>query len=1111
MVLTVGGKAGVSADANINPTVATAAGWFGFGGNTGKDTVLHSGEGSISTIKFSTSGKFVAWVNEYGIKIMRSHISLESADAESAWKRIGHIDRPNQNSWDDMASVWKPRMQWIDERALEPDDDLPAAPNGLHADQLAQPSLPNKKKRRPEKLVVGWGDTAWVINVHSGTTGRTAGERSAGSADIANKLTFDDCVISGLSLYTPSLLAVLSYRTKDDHDNPIPSAPQYRGRHQRQSGIQPELRLINADTREEVDIDTLSISRYETLSAADYQLETLYIPRPPQIPTTQKNALESFGAGIWEASANASRLLSSNASVLSIPTSAENGKPSVKSPSGSIANSRIPTSRRTIDANPFLASTGLKLFITSPYDCVLAIKRDLSDHLSWLIEHERYGKAWELVDEHPTIVSTLDERPSPPSSPTTSSGAQNSLADFFADDSSSQATVAGVKAQNSAVSKEKRRIGDMWLEQLVAKEDWAEAGKVAGKVLGTSSRWEHWVLAFAQADHFDEITPYIPNTDMKPALPSFVYEVVLGHYISHDPPRFRELLDQWNPDSFDINSVRTAIQNKLDSGSVSEESEEGGEPGRDWRILLDGLAKLHLAGGRPRDALRCYIRLQNADAAMALIRDFHLGDAISDDIPGLLMLRVSREQIRNSPLEDLEESSSEVVRLLVDQAYQGVVHPETVVSQLEHRDASYRPFIYFYFRCLWQGRSVTEQKPVMSRADRRRLNQQAEEGRLIVEQYGDLAVALFADYDRELLMDFLRSTERYTYERASNICEEKEYVPELVYLLSKTGQTKRALFLIIEKLGDVSQAISFTKENPDLWDDLLDYSMDKPRFIRALLEEVGTAIDPITLVRRIPDGLEIEGLRDGIGKMIREYEIQYSISDGVAKVLRGEVATGMDALRAGQKKAIKFEVDHEEPGELEISVDPLFDAKRRATADETISAEGDDRKPGHCVGCKDAFGEDGTSLTRFFLPPSHNRVSILLILDLCFCLFFTSVSTRPSLWSSPITHSSLLSSLILHHSHSITFHPLSFSSDAVFTLLTLDMQSNKHSSGLIAGMCTISRASWRPVRAPTKLPSKRCSDKLHRTTCSRAGVLEPRSITHARSSGLSRVVALYVR
>lgn len=211
------------------------------------------------------------------------------------------------------------------------------------------------------------------------------------------------------------------------------------------------------------------------------------------------------------------------------------------------------------------------------------------------------------------------------------------------------------------------------------------------------------------------------------------------------------------------------------------------------------------------------------------------------------------------------------------------------------------------------------------------------------------------------------------------------------HILSKTGQTKRALYLIIEKLSDVSFAINFAKEqdDPDLWNDLLEYSMDKPHFIRGLLEEVGTAIDPIKLVRRIPEGLEIEGLRDGIGRMVREYEIQYSISEGVARVLRGEVAVGMDTLRAGQKRGVKFEVepcddsphhekhDHGNGRKVDVEpqgIDPPLAAKVTAEADNKTTAMSSttnaphldpptavpadphvDAPPGHCTGCYRPF------------------------------------------------------------------------------------------------------------------------------------------------------------
>lgn len=144
--------------------------------------------------------------------------------------------------------------------------------------------------------------------------------------------------------------------------------------------------------------------------------------------------------------------------------------------------------------------------------------------------------------------------------------------------------------------------------------------------------------------------------------------------------------------------------------------------------------------------------------------------------------------------------------------------------------------------------------------------------------------------------------------------------------------------------------------------------MDKPRFIRGLLEQVGTAINPITLVRRIPEGLEIQGLREGLARMVREYEIQYSISEGVAKVLRGEVAVAQNALRVGQRRGVKFDVVRkaEDHVDLEASSSlPLPDKEiLNIQEPEVVSLEppkpikkSGPPKAGHCVGCHDPFTE----------------------------------------------------------------------------------------------------------------------------------------------------------
>lgn len=190
LVLTVGGRAGSSTSTTTGTASAAASGWLGtigLGTNGGKDTVLHSGEGAIGTIKWSLTGKFVVWVNEHGVKIMRSNLHLDSADSDSAWKRIGHVDRPQDEGWEEMAGVWKGRVEWIDERSIESDEDDRAREASTSSPATAKlKQQASKSSKRIEKLLVGWGGTIWIINVHPGGVGvgRNAGERSVGRAEI---------------------------------------------------------------------------------------------------------------------------------------------------------------------------------------------------------------------------------------------------------------------------------------------------------------------------------------------------------------------------------------------------------------------------------------------------------------------------------------------------------------------------------------------------------------------------------------------------------------------------------------------------------------------------------------------------------------------------------------------------------------------------------------------------------------------------------------------------------------------------------------------------------------------------------------------------------------
>ncbi|OAR02173.1 hypothetical protein LLEC1_06551, partial [Akanthomyces lecanii] len=881
LLLTSGGGPGRSTSTTIGTAAATASGWLGsmgLGSNTGKDTVLHSGEGTINTIKWSLSGKYVAWLNEQGIKIMRSKSQHENDDSDDAWKRVGHIDRPQTEEWDTMASVWKGRAEWIDEKAIESDEAVDSKQGGASASAAASrakaPTHTGPQKTAMERLLVGWGAMIWIIHVHSdGSPAKKNGNNAVGRAEIAKILRID-CIISGISLYTPNLLLILAFSPPEDGEDEQSSGAQ-RHRHQgsigsaksepsggirkRQNNLPPELRLIDLVSQAEVDKEELVVSRYERLFSADYQLGVLPA-RSAASAVASKGALETIaglGSEMWNAAVNPRALFSSGASVRS-KDSGDDFAPGSRtaSTSGTIRGGQARSG--PLPVHPSLSKPGAKIFVHSPYDCILATKRDLSDHLAWLLEHEYYSRAWELLDENPDILADKSGDYMPAS-------AAQGVADFFEDESVADSISRGAQ---SAVEREKQRIGELWIKELIEDGQWAVAAEACGRVLHSPDRWEKWVWTFAGAKKFDEITNHIPSAPMHPPIPTTVYEVVLGHYIHNDKPRFRDLLDLWSPELFDIKTVTTALENQLKFRDVREDSIDDGEKGRDWRIVNQALARLYEAGGRQREALKCYIKLQDADSVFRLIRDNHLAEAVADDIPGFISLRVPSGGADRMTKKDLANATSDAITLLVDEAQHGLVGPRQVVGQLQAKEQPL--YLFFYLRGLWHGDGVKEH----AGENRDHL---VLESRALVDDFADLV--------------------------AVEECESHKYYDELVYLYSKTGQMKRALYLIIDRLRNVEKAIEFVKEqdDPDLWSDLLDYSMDKPRFIRALLEQVGTAINPITLVRRIPEGLEIKGLRDGLTHMMKEHELQHSISSGAATVMRSEVGLKQRELRAGQR------------------------------------------------------------------------------------------------------------------------------------------------------------------------------------------------------------------
>lgn len=585
-----------------------------------------------------------------------------------------------------------------------------------------------------------------------------------------------DCIISGISLYSKDLLLVLAYCNQDDeaeaeHDETDESSQNPKssrklkssdsvtsssmepsgGIRRRQNSQPPELRLIDLTSQAEVDKDGLSVSRYGTLSSGDYHMSVLPAQNIASSLISSRGTLEALtglGTDMWNAAINPKSLFSSAASIMS--KDSDNDGNSSKDVGAGITVTR---QRPSVEAvHPALTKPGPKIFIHSPYDCILASQRDLGDHLAWILERQEYERAWELLDQHPEIVSAAPAKANEPAF-TTPSKHQGRNEDFPDDSSVAESTD---QSGLSLAANEKRRVGEMWIQQLIDKGDWPAAGRVCGKVLGTPDRWEKWVWTFAGAKRFDEITDYIPSQPPQSALPSPIYEVILGHYLQTDKPRFKGLLERWSPDLFDINTITTALENQIKYRDVRQDSVENGERGRDWRIVIESLAMLHEANGRYREALKCYIKLHDADSAFRLIRDSHLAEAVADDIPSFIELRVVPESVSERTQTELQEATSEAITLLVDGAPHGLVRPQTVVEQLQAQNLSL--YTFFYLRSLWLGEGIQAHNG--EDMDRLLMDSQ-----LLVDEFADLAVQLFAMYDRELLMEYLKTSTSYAFEK----------------------------------------------------------------------------------------------------------------------------------------------------------------------------------------------------------------------------------------------------------------------------------------------------------------------------------------------------------
>lgn len=395
------------------------------------------------------------------------------------------------------------------------------------------------------------------------------------------------------------------------------------------------------------------------------------------------------------------------------------------------------------------------------------------------------------------------------------------------------AAVEAGEGRNELIDK----VGAGYLDHLIVERKYAEAASLCPKLLrGSASAWERWVFHFAQLRQLPVLVPYMPTDN--PRLKDTVYEVALVA-LATNPSYHKELLStvkSWPRSVYSALPVISAIEPQLNTSSMTD-------------ALKEALAELYVIDGQHEKAFALYADLLKPEV-FDFIEKYNLHEAIRGKVVQLMLLDCKRATALFIQNRDL-------------------IAPSEVVPQLlkAGKKCDSRYYLYLYLHALFQV---------------------SPDGG---KDYHDMQVELYAEYDTKMLLPFLRSSQHYKLEKAYELCVKKDLLREQVFVLGRMGNAKQALAVIINKLGDIEEAVEFVsmQHDDDLWEELIKQCLNKPEMVGLLLEHTVGNLDPLYIVNMVPNGLEIPRLRDRLVKIVTDYRTETSLRHGCNDILKTDI------------------------------------------------------------------------------------------------------------------------------------------------------------------------------------------------------------------------------
>lgn len=513
-----------------------------------------------------------------------------------------------------------------------------------------------------------------------------------------------------------------------------------------------------------------------------------------------------------------------------------------------------------------IGKDGTSYFIVSAKDGVIAKEFQLKDKLEWYIHREKYKEAWDISEHLLSPTQRLNL------------GVQHVDNLVKLDKWPEAAQFLGVLLE---VKEEKLPEGD------------TKSTLVTGKSFGSGTsgdssyeeeyiksiidQWENWSVIFIRSGHTDLLTTIIPLTP-KLSLSTSIYRDILEFWISKDISKFVELVRYWDTELFDVKEIQELIETKLESSTDSED-------------LRRALIELYTESLEPQKAVSHLIKLQDPNT-LFFLSEHHLLTNFLDEIPKVIKLKFHDKEYETLPLEQLSQKLEDTIDILIGHRHE--ISPPTIVKLMDENHLTFINYLYL------EGLRDVDDYLVTA------------------NNFGNKRVELYCEFNRMKLLPYLMKNDDYDIDNAIVLCETNEFIEELVYLLGKIGESRKALMLIINRLNDPEVAINFAKHQNDkeAWDILLDYSMNKPKFIKALIEcaddQSNPFYDPKSIIQRIPADVEVEGLKNSVVKISENNELNLLLNQLILKIIYNRSEHLSTNFRLNLLKGLELNPEDEE-------------------------------------------------------------------------------------------------------------------------------------------------------------------------------------------------------